>query len=82
MSPRDIEITLSSAETEVLHAALEDLLESGAGTPELERTYRILGWKTLAARESATGLEEYEAARDEELGPIIQRLEGPENRDP
>lgn len=96
LSPRNIEITLSPAEAEALHAALEDLLESGAGTPELERAYRLLGWKTLASREAATGLtgriatmareseslEEYEAARDEELGPIIQRLEGPENRDP
>lgn len=92
----DIELRLTGREATVLHATLEDLLESGSGNPELERAYRLLGWKTLASKDGATGLtgrlvsiareaeslEGFEAARDEELWPIIQRLESPENRDP
>lgn len=90
-----MDISLSPAEADALHSTLEDLLESGAGTPELERAYRLVGWRLLAARggtgltgrladmaREAETLEEFEAARDEELGPIIKRLESPENRDP
>ena len=91
---------LSLAEADALHAAAEDRLESGRETLELERAYRLLGWRMLAARGDAKGgisgltgrmaaiarkaesLEEYEAARDRELGPIIRGLESPENRDP
>ena len=92
---RPVDLTLSPVEAEALHAAIEDRLESGRGTPELERAYRLLGWRILAARggpgltgrmaniaREAGSLEEYEAARDRELGPIIQGLERGENRDP
>lgn len=92
----EVELRLTGREAAILHATLEDLLEGGAEKPELERAYRLLGWKALASKEDATGLtgrlasiakdaetlEEFEAARDEELGPIIDRLESPENRDP
>jgi hypothetical protein len=92
---RPVELALSLAEADALHAAAEDRLESGRETLELERAYRLLGWRMLAARggsgltgrmaaiaRGAESLEEYEAARDRELGPIIQGLESPENRDP
>jgi len=96
---RRVELALSPAEADALHAAIEDLLESGLGTPELQRAYRLLGWRILAAREGESGgagligrmahiareagsLEDYEAARDQELGPIIGGLESGENRDP
>lgn len=61
----------------------------------LERAYRILAWRILAVKHGAglTGrmselarnagsVEEYEAARDEALGPILDGLESAENRDP
>jgi hypothetical protein len=91
---------------EVIHAHLETQFEAadgggsgGSADPALERAYRTLGWRILAARaEGSVGsgltvriaalardartLEEYEAARDELLGPILDRLESPENRDP
>ena len=96
---RQVHLTLHPEEADALHAALEDLLESGQGNPELERAYRLLGWRILADRREEQGsagligsmaaiarnadsLEEYEAARDRELGPIIGGLESPENRDP
>jgi aminoglycoside phosphotransferase (APT) family kinase protein len=74
---------------------LEDLLENGHGAPSLEYAYRLLAWRILAtrggsgltarmselAREART-LEEYEAARDRTLGPILDGLESAENRDP
>ena len=80
---------------QALHADLEKLLESGQSTDNLQKFYRVLGWHTLAAkggtgltariselaRESET-LEEYEAARDQFLGPILDGLERGENRDP
>jgi hypothetical protein len=84
-------------EAEALHAALERLLE-GAGAdlcPWLERAYRLLGWRILAAKggtgltgriaelaREARSLEDYEAARARELGPILEGLERGENRDP
>ncbi|HZY64397.1 MAG TPA: hypothetical protein VFE21_00745 [Rubrobacteraceae bacterium] len=93
-TPR-IELDLSLDEAKTLHASLEELLESGQDTPALQRFYRLLGWRILAA-ERATGLtgriselarradtlEEYEATRDEFLGPILDGLERGENRDP
>lgn len=92
---RLVSLSLSLEEADALHAALEEHLESGQGTPELEHAYRLLGWRMLAARvgsgltgrmadiaREAKSLEEYEAARDRELGPIIQGLERGENRDP
>lgn len=91
----EVNFALSRAEAEALHATLEDLLEGGREDPLLERCYRILGWRILATRggtgltgsmaalaQQAGKLEEYEAARDEALGPILDGLERGENRDP
>jgi hypothetical protein len=89
----DLSLPLETAET--LHATLEDLLESGRDEAALERAYRVLAWRILAIK-SGTGLtgqmaelareaetvEEYEAARDKALGPILDGLESAENRDP
>jgi hypothetical protein len=90
-----LELRLSLDEADALHAALEELLEGGREDPRLERSYRLLGWRMLAARggtgltgrlaevaREAETLEEYEAARDRALGPILDGLEGAENRDP
>ena len=93
---RPVELRLSLDEADALHAALEELLEGGReGGPHLERSYRLLGWRILAARggtglsgrlaglaREAETLEEYEAARDQALGPILDGLESAENRDP
>jgi hypothetical protein len=90
-----VELRLSLDEAEALHAALEEMLEEGRGDPRLERSYRALGWRILAvrggtgltgrlaelAREAET-LEEYEAARERVLGPVLDGLESGENRDP
>ncbi len=86
---------MSLEDAEALHAALEGRLEAGTAEPRLERTYRLLGWRILAAKggtgltgriadlaREARTLEEYEAAREQMLGPIIQGLERGENRDP
>jgi hypothetical protein len=88
-------VRLPLAEAEALHAALEDLLENGRGSPAVERAYRLLAWRILAAKggtgltgriaalaREASSLEDYEAARERELGPIIGGLERGENRDP
>ena len=89
-----VNLPLDAAER--LHGALEDLLENGHGDPALERAYRTLAWRILAARDGGSGLtarmveaardantlEEYEAARDDVLGPILDGLESAENRDP
>ena len=90
-----VDLILSFDEAESLHALLEDLLEKEELDQRLERTYRHLGWRILAtrggtgltgriaglAREAGT-LEEYEEARDRELGPVLDGLESAENRDP
>jgi hypothetical protein len=90
-----VELRLSLDEAEALHAALEEMLEERPEDPQLERSYRVLGWRILAvrggtgltgrlaelARESES-LEEYEAARERVLGPILDGLESGENRDP
>ena len=91
----DVEIHLSLAEAETLHALLEDVLEKGEQNQDLQRAYRLLGWRILAARggtgligrvatlaREADTLEEYEEARDLELGPVLMGLESAENRDP
>ncbi len=88
-----LNLPLETAEN--LHAALEGLLETDRTDPALQKVYRILAWRILAAR-GGTGLtatmaaiareantvEEYEAARDRALSPILGALESPENRDP
>ncbi len=88
-----LNLPLETAEN--LHAALEGLLETDRTDPALQKAYRILAWRILAAR-GGTGLtatmakiareantvEEYEAARDRALSPILGALESPENRDP
>jgi len=90
-----VELRLSLEEAEALHALLEDLLEGGEEDPHLERSYRLLGWRILAAKggtglterlaelaRDAKELEEYETARERELGPVLDGLERGENRDP
>jgi hypothetical protein len=90
-----VELSLSLDEAESLHALLEDLLEKEEVDQALERSYRLLGWRILAARggtgltgriavlaREADTLEEYEEARDLELGPVLDGLESAENRDP
>ena len=90
-----MELRLSLGEATSLHALLEELLEEGEGNEHLERSYRLLGWRILAARggtgltgriaelaRRAATLEEYEEARDRELGPVLDGLESAENRDP
>jgi hypothetical protein len=90
-----VELRLSLEEANALHAALEELLEQGCRDPQLERSYRVLGWRVLAAKggtglsgrlanlaREAETLEEYETARSELLGPILDGLESAENRDP
>ena len=74
---------------------MEEFLEGIPGDPRLERAYRLLGWRILAAKggtgltgriaglaREAETLEEYEAAREQALGPILDGLERGENRDP
>ena len=89
-----LELPLRTAEK--LHAALEGLREAGRQTdPALREAYRVLAWRILAVRggsgltaqmagiaRQAKTVEEYEAARDKALGPILGGLESPENRDP
>jgi len=88
-----VDLRLSLSEAEALHAHLERVLESG--DQHLERSYQLLGWRILAARggtgltgrvadlaREANSLEEYEAAREKALGPILDGLERGENRDP
>ena len=71
------------------------MLEGGREDPQLGRAYRLLGWRILAAKggmgltgriarlaREARSLEEYEAARERTLGPILEGLESGENRDP
>jgi hypothetical protein len=90
-----VELSLSLDEAESLHALLEDLLEKDEVDLRLERSYRLLGWRILAARggtgltgriaalaREADTLEEYEEARDRDLGPVLDGLESAENRDP
>lgn len=88
-------LQLSLDEAETLHALLEDSLEGGEQDPRLERSYRLLGWRILSVRggtgltgrvaslaREADSLEEYEAAREKLLGPVLDGLERGENRDP
>jgi hypothetical protein len=90
-----VELRLYLDEADALHAALEELLEGGPEDPRLERSHRVLSWRILAAKggtgltgriaqlaREAQTLEEYEAARERTLGPILDGLESAENRDP
>ena len=90
-----VDLRLPLKEGEALHGLLESLLEGGEEDPHLARSYRLLGWRILAAKggtgltgriaglaRDAKELEEYEAARDRELGPVLDGLERGENRDP
>ncbi|CAA9429184.1 MAG: hypothetical protein AVDCRST_MAG03-3108 [uncultured Rubrobacteraceae bacterium] len=92
---RPVHLHLTVEEADALHTALESLLETGAAPATLERPHRLLAWRALAARDGtgltarlsaiareAETLEEFEAARDDELGPILDGLESAENRDP
>jgi len=92
---KPVDLRLSLEEARALHAALEEIVESGREDPPLSRAYRILNWRILAASEGsgltrrmselarqANNAEEYEAARDDALGPILEGLERGENRDP
>ena len=94
-SGSNVELRLTLDEADALHALLEDLLEAGEQDQHLERPYRLLGWRILAARggtgltgrvaslaREADSLEEYEIARDQALGPVLDGLERGENRDP
>jgi hypothetical protein len=90
-----VDLRFSLTEAEALHALLEDLLEGGEEDLHLERSYRLLAWRILAAKggtgltgrmaglaRDAKDLEEYETARDRALGPVLEGLERGENRDP
>jgi hypothetical protein len=90
-----VDLRLALEEAEALHALLERLLESGEQDPRFEHSYRLLGWRILAAKggkgltgrmadlaRKADSLEEYEAARERDLGPVLEGLERGENRDP
>jgi hypothetical protein len=92
---KEVDLRFSLAEAEALHALLEDLLEGGEEDPYLERAYRLLAWRLLAAKggtgltgriaglaRDAKDLEVYETARDRALGPVFDGLERGENRDP
>ena len=86
---------LSLEEAEALHALLERHFDSGEQDPYLDHSYRLLGWRILVARggtgltgriadlaREADSLEEYEVAREGQLGPVLDGLERGENRDP
>jgi hypothetical protein len=90
-----VELRLSLEEAETLHALLERLLEGGEQDPHLQHSYRLLGWRILAARggtgltgriadlaRKADSLECFEAAREKAVGPVLDGLERGENRDP
>ena len=92
---RPVHLHLTVEEADALHAVLEDLLETGAAPATLELPHRLLAWRALSARDGtgltarlsaiareAETLEEFEAARNRELGPILDGLESAENRDP
>ncbi len=95
MEEPTVELKLPLKTAEALHATLEGLLEGGHNEADLERAYRTLAWHILAAKggvgltgrmaelaRAAGSVEEYEAARDEALGPVLDGLENAENRDP
>ena len=90
-----MELRLSLDEAEALHALLEGMLEGGEQNSNLERSYRLLGWRLLSAKggtgltgciaglaRDARNLEEYETSRDAVLGPVLDGLERGKNRDP
>ena len=96
MEEPTVELKLPLKTAETLHATLESLLEGGGhDEADLERAYRTLAWRILAVKggvgltgrmaelaREAGSVEEYETARDEALGPVLDGLESAENRDP
>ena len=95
MEEPTVELKLPLKTAETLHATLEGLLEGGHDEADLERAYHTLAWRILAVKggvgltgrmvelaREAESVEEYEAARDEALGPVLDSLESAENRDP
>ena len=95
MEEPTVELKLPLKTAETLHATLEGLLERGHDEADLERAYHTLAWRILAVKggvgltgrmvelaREAESVEEYEAARDEALGPVLDSLESAENRDP
>jgi hypothetical protein len=91
-----VELKLPLKTAEALHATIEGLLEGGGhDEADLEVAYRTLAWRILAVKggvgltgrmaelaREAGSVEEYEAARNEALGPVLDGLESAENRDP
>ena len=95
MEEPTVELKLPLKTAETLHATLEGLLEGGHDEADLERAYHVLACRILAVKggvgltgrmaklaREAGSVEEYEAARDEALGPVLDSLESAENRDP
>lgn len=89
-----MQLPLSQAQR--LHDLLEDALGERPDAEHL-RLLRLLSWRILATREGPspglTGrlselarrsptLESFEAARDDEIGPLLDALEDHQNRDP
>ena len=87
-SEPNLELRLSLREAEALHALLEQHFDSGEQDLYLDHSYRLLGWRILAAKggtglteriaglaREAHSLEEYEAAREKALGPVLDVLE-------
>ena len=94
MEEPTVELKLPLKTAETLHATLEGLLEGGHDEADLERAYHVLAWRILAVKggvgltgrmaklaREAGSVEEYEAARDEALGPVLDSLESAESRD-
>ena len=93
----ELNLPLKTAETvhAALEDLLEGSRRDRDDEAALEEAYRILAWRILIVKDGAglTGrlselarraknVEEYEAARDETLAPILDGLESAENRDP
>jgi hypothetical protein len=82
-------------QAQLLRNLLEDAVEDRPDDADARLLLRLLSWRMLAVKEGSglTGrlaelarvsptLEAFEAARDEELGPILDALEDHQNRDP
>ncbi|MBA4115205.1 MAG: hypothetical protein H0X71_01950 [Rubrobacter sp.] len=91
----NLPLKIAEALHAALEDLLESSQRGSCDTSSLEEAYRILAWRILVVRggagltgrmaelaRAAGSVEEYEAARDEALGPILDGLENGENRDP